>query len=117
MGCGASEASAPWSSLGIVLLLTTPPLGFHSAVAVVLPVLFLAVMVETRFSAAVPPLKEEESETQLTARVLAFLFAVDALAVGSLVRSMRSRTVLVPGSTGPWRWLDWSYSGWCSCGL
>jgi hypothetical protein len=72
--------------LGIVLLLTShPPLDFFSAVALVLPVLFLAAMVETRFSAAVPPLKEEEeSEDRPAARVLAFLFAVEALAVGEL---------------------------------
>lgn len=65
-----------------MLLLTTPPLGFYSTVALVLPVLFLAAMVEMRVSVAAPLLEKEESETQLTLRVAAFVVALSALVLG-----------------------------------
>ena len=61
-------------------------------------------MVETRFSAAVPPLKEEESETQLTARVLAFLFrAWTRWTVVSFVLDALSHGAGSADRAGPWR--------------
>jgi hypothetical protein len=57
-----------------------PPLDFYSGVAVVVPVLFLAVMVELRLSAAAPSL-EAESADDLAMRMLLFLGAL----VGGIV--------------------------------
>jgi hypothetical protein len=64
-----------------VLLLTShPPLDFYATVAVILPVLFLAAMVENRLSATAS--SEAESDDDLMNRVLGFLYALVGVVVG-----------------------------------
>ena len=85
--------------------------------ALVLPVLFLAAMVEMRVSVAAPLLEKEESETQLTLRVAAFVVALSALVLGEAGSSDALWYGAGSGIMAGWRPLAWVSLAWCCCCL